>query len=90
MQYDLYDLGDLPKGTVLELTTSAVTDIKLIDKMNLDIRKYGGEYRCAYKHVTVSPYRLQVQEDRHWFLMVAQPTPGAVKHSLKIIKPKHQ
>lgn len=86
MQYDLYDLGDRTKGTVIELTLSAKANIKLIDKMNLDLYKYGSDYKCASKFVEKSPYRMAIPEDRHWFLMVEQQ--GKLKHSVKIFPSK--
>ena len=87
MNYDLYDLGEREKGTVIELTLSAKTNIKLIDKMNYDLYQHYSDYRCATKYVEVAPYRMIIPESRHWFLMVEQ-NKGRIKHSVMIYPPK--
>lgn len=87
MQYDLYDFGDRPKGTILEITLSTPTTIRLVDKVNFDIFQHGADYRCAKKYVNVSPYRVVIPEDRHWYLMI-EPVKN-LKHSVKIIMPRN-
>ena len=85
MQYIVYDLGEKKKDTVLEITLSLATEIRLVDKMNMDLMKNQQKYNCFNKLVNVSPYRVKIPETRRWYLLI-EPQVG-LKHAVKSIQP---
>ena len=86
MQYIIYDLGDQKKGSVAEIQLSAATNVRLIDKLNLDYMKTGHDYTYFGGYVSVSPYRITVPESKHWYVLI--DLVGQVKHSVAVRPPQ--
>ena len=86
MQYIKYDLGNQRKGSVVEITLSAATNVMLMDKVNLDLMQNSHKYNYIGHYVTMSPHRMTIPEDKHWFLVIELL--GTIKHSVKVIPPK--
>ena len=70
MQYIVYDLGSLKKGSVAEVKLSAPANVRLIDKVNLDYMKHDSDYRCFGGYAMSSPYWVSVPESKHWYLLI--------------------
>ncbi len=82
MEQKTYDLGDLFKGSVVEVSLTAAANIILLDKKNLELYQRKLNYQCFNKFVKVSPFRAAVPGTSHWYLLVDQP-PGQ-KSSVRV------
>ena len=80
MEYVLYDLGEQKKGSIAEVQLSSATNVRLIDKVNLDLFKYGQKHTYYGGFVQKSPYRISIPESRRWFVMI--DLSGQLKHSV--------
>ena len=86
MQYVIYDLGQHPKGSVVEIQLSSATNVRLMDKVNLDYMKNNREYNYYGGYVSSSPYRIAIPESRHWYVLI--DLVGQLKHSVIVHPPK--
>ena len=86
MQYVIYDLGEHKKGSVAEIQLSSATNVRLMDKLNLDYMKFGNEYTYFGGYVSTSPFFLTIPETRRWFLLI--DLVGHLKHSVVVHPPR--
>ena len=85
-QYIIYDIGMVRQDSTVEVRLSAATNVRLIDKVNMDLMKSGQQYRCYGGFVTTNPYTLPVPETRHWFVTI--DLVGTLRHSVMVHPPK--
>ena len=85
-RYSHYDLGEQRAGTVIEITLSAVSNVRLITAGNYQ------RFTETLKHQFVggvakkSPIRLSVPEAGHWHLVVdMEGHNGLAESSVKLI-----
>ena len=86
MQYVVYDLGERQRGSIAEIQLSAATNVRLIDKVNLDCMKNNREYNYYGGYVSSNPYRISIPETRHWYVLI--DLVGQLKHSVIVHPPK--
>ena len=82
MQYIVYDIGSVAQDSIVEVRLSMATNVRLIDKVNMDLMKSGQQYRCYGGYVTTSPHKIPVPETRHWYVTI--DLVGTLKHSVVV------
>lgn len=87
-RYTHYDLGMLREGTIIEVTLSAVNNVRLMSGINfqrftevLDFKYIGGIARK-------SPVRMTIPETSHWHVIVdMEGHHGLADSSVKMVQP---
>ncbi|MGB3813840.1 MAG: DUF1883 domain-containing protein [Shinella sp.] len=84
--YTHYDLGMQRGGAVIEITLSAIANVRLMSHANFD------RFRNTVKHKFLggvakqSPIRLRIPESGHWHVVVdMEGHPGKAESSIKVI-----
>lgn len=71
MRYVSSDLGQLERGTVVEVNlTGSAANVRLLDAANFSAYRLGQRHRYIGGYYTKSPARLQVPSHGHWFVAV--------------------
>jgi Domain of unknown function (DUF1883)/TIR domain len=71
MQYQLYDIGQLSGGEIVEVTLKGNSaNVKLMDSSNFSSYKSGRRHTYYGGHVTSSPYKISVPRSGRWYVTV--------------------
>lgn len=71
MNYNYYDLGQLPGGATVRVNLEGdAPNVRLMDSSNYRLFTAGREHRFYGGHVTSSPVLLQVPNAGHWYVVV--------------------
>lgn len=71
MQFQQYDLGNLKKGQIVEVTLSGnAANVRLMDSSNFQNYKNGRQHKYYGGYVTRSPYRVTVPSNGHWYVAI--------------------
>jgi hypothetical protein len=70
MQFIYTDLGTRQRGEVVEVTLSAVANVRLMDSLNLENYKNGSKHIYTGGVVRQSPVRLTIPSLGHWHLAI--------------------
>ena len=70
MNFLKYDLGQLSKGQIVEVTLSAQANVKLMTSSDFNNYKNGRRHHYYGGLAKVSPVRLQVPSSGHWYVTV--------------------
>ncbi len=86
LRYTHYDLEEQPAGTIIEVTLSAVNNVRLMTTPNFQRFKEVLDFKYVGGIAKVSPARLIVPEAGHWHVVVDQEGHhGLADSQLKII-----
>lgn len=87
MNFSYYDLGQLEKGKIIEVTLSAAANVQLMTLSNFSNYKNGRRYNYYGGYVTRSPYTISVPSSGHWYLVIdLGGYSGTVRHSLRVLQ----
>jgi len=71
MQFQKYDLGNLQKGQIVEVTLKgSAANVRLMDSSNFQNYKSGRQHKFSGGYVTRSPYRVSVPNSGHWYVAI--------------------
>jgi len=71
MQFQKYDLGNLQKGQIVEVTLKgSAANVRLMDSSNFQSYKNGRRHKYYGGYVTRSPYRVSVPNSGHWYVAI--------------------
>ena len=70
MQFIYKDLGTRQRGDVIEVTLSAVANVRLMDSLNLENYKNGFKHIYTGGVVRQSPVRLAIPSLGHWHVAI--------------------
>lgn len=83
-----YDLKDQRAGTIVEVTLSAVANVRLMTDANLKLYKQVLKHQFVGGVAKKSPIRLTVPKAGHWHLIVdMQGLNGLSQSSIRVIEP---
>ena len=85
MQYAYYDLGEQKKNATVEITLSAATSVLLLDQGNLELLQHEQKYKSIDQYVYLSPYRITIPEERHWYIAIENP---GMEHNVRVLPAK--
>lgn len=89
MNFTHYDLGNLDKGRVIEITLHGnAANVQLLDSTNFNNYKNGRQYRYIGGLAIQSPVRLQTTHSSHWHLVIdLRGMRGNVRSSIRVLQP---
>ena len=71
MKYTVYNLGNLEKGNIVELTLKGnAANVLLLNSSNYNNYKNGRRYKYYGGYVKSSPYRIVVPSNGRWFVVI--------------------
>lgn len=87
MNFQKYDLGNLDRGRVVEITLSGnAANVQLLDSTNYSNYKNGRKYRYVGGLFTRSPIRLQTTHSSHWYVTIdLRGLKGTVRSSARVL-----
>ncbi len=87
MKFTHYDLGNLSRGTTIEVTLQGnAANVRLLDSSNFQKYRAGRRHQYSGGLVSRSPARLVVPRNGHWHLIVdLQGLRGRVRSSVRIL-----
>lgn len=89
--YKRYDLGQQPRGTVVEVVLSCINNIRLMDDDNFNLYANGENSRFFGGRAEKSPTRLIIPKTGHWHIVVDKTGFQALANSnVRAIPPKTQ
>lgn len=87
MNFTHYDLGNLEKGRVVEITLQGnAANVQLLDNANFSSYKSGKRYRYIGGLAKRSPVRLQTTHSDHWHVAVdLRGLRGSVRSAIRVL-----
>jgi hypothetical protein len=87
MKFNHYDLGNLEKGQIVEITLSGnAANVQLLDNSNFNNYKNGRRYSYIGGLAKRSPVRLQTTKSGHWHIAVdMRGLRGTVRTSVNVL-----
>ncbi|MDX3930058.1 MAG: DUF1883 domain-containing protein [Shinella sp.] len=86
--YTHYDLGDQRKGAVVEISLTAIANVRLMTHANFDLFRNARKHQFLGGVAKKSPIRLTIPQFGHWHLVVdMEGHSGKAESSLKLIAP---
>ncbi|MGG7517599.1 DUF1883 domain-containing protein [Allorhizobium undicola] len=83
-----YDLKELRAGAIIEVSLSAVNNVRLMTATNFQRFKEGLDYKYAGGVAKKAPVKLVIPESAHWHLIVdMEGHHGLADSSVKMIAP---
>lgn len=87
-RYSHYDLGELRLGSIIEVTLSAVNNVRLMTDPNFLRFKEGLDYKYLGGVAKKSPIKLSTTEGARWHVVVdMEGHHGLADSAVKIIAP---
>jgi len=84
--YTHYDLQMQRGGTVIEITLSAVANVRLMTHANFDLFRNARQHKFLGGVAKKSPIRLQIPENGHWHVVVdMEGHQGKVDSSIRMV-----
>ncbi|WP_377288770.1 DUF1883 domain-containing protein [Rhizobium sp. SG2393] len=84
-----YDLREQRAGTIVEVTLSAVANVRLMTDQNLKLYKQVLKHQFVGGVAKKSPLRLVVPASGHWHLIVdMQGLHGLAQSSIRVLDPQ--
>jgi hypothetical protein len=81
-----YDLGNLKRGEIVEVTLSSGANVRLMDSSNFNSYRNGRKHKYYGGLAKRSPVRLQVPNTGHWYVAVdMQGLRGSTKASVRVV-----
>ena len=87
MKYTVYQLGNLSRGNIVEVTLRGnAANVLLLDTSNYNNYKNGRRYRYYGGYVKSSPYIVVVPNDGRWFIVInLGGYSGQVRSSVRVL-----
>ena len=87
MQFTHFDLGNLEKGRIIEITLQGnAANVQLLDSTNFSNYKNGKRYRYIGGLAKQSPVRLQTTHSSHWHIAIdLRGLRGNVRSSVRVL-----
>ncbi len=86
MNFLKYDLGNLKRGEVVEVTLSSGANVRLMDSSNFNSYKNGRKHRFYGGLAKRSPIRIAVPNSGHWYVAVdMQGLRGSTNASVRVV-----
>ncbi|MEM6339282.1 MAG: DUF1883 domain-containing protein [Pseudomonadota bacterium] len=87
MKFNKYDLGNLKKGQIVEVTLKgSAANVRLMNSSNLSNYKNGRKHNYYGGLVTKSPYRIGVPSSGRWYVTIdMQGLRGTVRSSVRVL-----
>lgn len=86
MNFLKYDLGNLKRGEIVEVTLSKGANVRLMDVSNFNSYKNGRKHRYFGGLAKQSPLKLQVPNSGHWYVAVdMQGLRGSTNASVRVL-----
>ena len=83
--YTHYDLDMQRSGTVIEITLSAVANVRLMSHANFDLFRNARQHKFLGGVAKQSPIRLKIPQSGHWHVVVdMEGLPGKAESSIKL------
>jgi len=71
MNFQKYDLGNLQRGQIVEVTLKgSAANVRLMDSSNFQNYRNGRRHKYYGGYVTRSPYRVTVPNSGHWYVAI--------------------
>lgn len=84
--YTHYDLDMQRAGTVIEITLSAIANVRLMTHANFDLFKNARQHKFLGGVAKQSPIRLKIPDNGHWHVVVdMEGHPGKAQSSIKVV-----
>ena len=84
--YTHYDLQDIREGVVIEISLSAVANVRLMTHADFDLFRNARQHKFLGGVAKQSPIRLKVPENGHWHVVVdMEGHPGKAQSSIKVV-----
>ncbi|MFD1326512.1 DUF1883 domain-containing protein [Mycoplana ramosa] len=85
-----YDLKDIRAGVTIEITLSAVANVRLMTNDDFDRFKNARQHKFVGGVAKKSPIRLTIPKDAHWHVVVdMEGHAGKAESSVRVVsKPK--
>ena len=84
--YTHYDLDMQRSGTVIEITLSAIANVRLMTHANFDLFKNARQHKFLGGVAKQSPIRLQIPQSGHWHVVVdMEGHAGKAESSIKMV-----
>jgi hypothetical protein len=89
MSFTHYDLGNLDKGRVVEITLQGnAANVQLLDSTNYNNYKNGRQYRYIGGLAKQSPIKLKTTHSGHWHIAIdLRGMKGNVRSSVRVLSP---
>ena len=86
MNFLKYDLGNLKRGEVVEVTLTSGANVRLMDSSNFNSYKNGRKHRFYGGLAKKSPIRILVPNSGHWYVAIdMQGLRGSTKASVRVV-----
>lgn len=86
MNFLKYDLGNLKRGEVVEVTLTSGANVRLMDSSNFNSYKNGRKHRFYGGLAKKSPLRIAVPNSGHWYVAVdMQGLRGSTNASVRVV-----
>jgi Domain of unknown function (DUF1883) len=84
--YTHYDLDMQRAGTVVEITLSAIANVRLMTHGNFDLFRNVRQHKFHGGVAKQSPVRLKIPESGHWHVVVdMEGHPGKAQSAIKVV-----
>lgn len=84
--YTHYDLDMQRGGTIIEITLSAVANVRLMTHANFDLFKNARKHKFLGGVAKQSPIRLKIPKSGHWHVVVdMEGLAGKAESSIRIV-----
>lgn len=87
MKFNKYDLGNLSKGEIVEVTLKgSAANVRLMNSSNLQNYRNGRRHTYYGGLVTKSPYRISVPSSGRWYVTIdMQGLRGSTRSSVRVL-----
>lgn len=70
MQYQYYDLKNVERGRIIEISLKYAANVRVMDSSNYQKFKAGKRYQYIGGYVRNSPYKVTVPKTAHWYVVI--------------------
>ncbi len=88
--YTHYDLQDIREGVVIEISLSAVANVRLMTHADFDLFRNARQHKFLGGVAKQTPIRLTIPKSAHWHVVIdTEGHAGKVESSIRVVpKPK--
>ena len=86
MQWQLYDLGSVSAGKIVEVILGYAANVRIMDSSNYSSFKAGRNARFIGGYVTRTPYKVTLPNSAHWYVVIdLGGYAGKVKSAVRVL-----
>jgi len=86
IHYQYYDLGNVERGKIVEVTLGYAANVRIMDSANYSNFKNGRRHQFIGGHVKRSPYKVTLPHSSHWYVVVdLGGYAGKVKSAVRVL-----